>query len=443
MSLIKYNGVTLPYCYFTTFDQQAVYDDLADTDWQGTKFDIVAQAVLNANYASVLAPSLASVSPKLPAAAFMSAIRDRLLIPRRDLSVTFNGFELIPKVTGNVGNVDAANGPKPQSCRIDQLTDETFLITYHVTAQYWERTKITATPTQPVTNSPIASPVLFNRWTESVDIDELGLSKRTRDGKCKIRSDNDLGFTADQLREAMCVTGVPEGFLRKSSRYTVTPDGLGVQYQVIDEEQYKMPPPPAFQADGETLLTGTGPAGAIRHCQVRVVLRGQKKSGDQDKMLLQAIYIAMNKMNRIGGNGFAGGGGANNQGQQGILENIMVRTALYRNEVEVTVRGMLPANQNTVAGVGVNLKNMNYTPVVTPVATPAGVLPLLNSEQGTVTDPPPYEARGSANVFLQAAAYFDPNLTGVTFNPSTGQFSRGLVPGQAGKTLEPEALPPP
>ena len=39
MSILSYNGVTLPYAYTTVFNQEAVGDS-SNTDWMITRFDI-------------------------------------------------------------------------------------------------------------------------------------------------------------------------------------------------------------------------------------------------------------------------------------------------------------------------------------------------------------------------------------------------------------------
>ena len=139
MSQVSYNGVTIPFPFSTELTQEAVYDEVGGTDWFCTKFDVKTQGILNANYLNQIAPDLAlGGSPATNPADLMSVIRTRLLQPRKTLTVLCNGVHLIPGDTGGPGTVDIMNGPKPQSCVITQLTNVSFLITYHIIAHYWE-----------------------------------------------------------------------------------------------------------------------------------------------------------------------------------------------------------------------------------------------------------------------------------------------------------------
>src|SRR5690606_6277255 len=119
--------------------------------------------------------------------------------PRKTLSFKFNNYELIPQVQrGTNGSCDAVNGPQPQDCQILQLTNETFLILYRITAQYREKTQINDNGT--ITNER-GSDVLTNRWSETVEIDGANFTKaKVREGKFVIRSDNAANKTPDQFR---------------------------------------------------------------------------------------------------------------------------------------------------------------------------------------------------------------------------------------------------
>src|SRR5207247_1612234 len=115
----------------------------------------------NVNYLSVISGELYNaVTPPANPTEIMKQIRNKLLQPRRALSVKFNGVELIPKMSYTVNSqtvvpaVDSANGPKPQSCNIIELTNETFLVTYHIIASYWEKANTNNTFTPPPNYTP-------------------------------------------------------------------------------------------------------------------------------------------------------------------------------------------------------------------------------------------------------------------------------------------------
>ena len=422
----------------TSFVQEAVNDD-TNTDQILMKFDIMATFVINTNYTSFIAPFLTNLATGQPVAApaeIMTYIRSRLLQKRKTLSVNFNGKELIPqKQTGINGTVDAMNGPDPKSCRITQLTSITFLVDFHIVAHYWENLQtIVAGNTVTFINKP-GNSVLSNRWTETVDIDNCMYSTRTRHGKFQIRSDNVSGYIADQLRSQFAVTGVPVGFLRQRSNYVVSPDGLTLSYTIVDQEQFKMPPDPAFEATG-TYREWCSRLGVRRYGSANVSLKGAKTTAQGDLITAcvavcrEKIRIALNQQSQPGL--FQGlFPNVNPVQQPPITESFQVTVAMYANEVSCEYTAMFRNSQVFNPG---GLTGDRFT--VTP-----------GSQQGTNDFTPEYFDRGTASILLQAAAYYDPSLPGNQLtqagnqatddNPVTlpgfVQMLQGLVPGQAGK----------
>lgn len=459
MSVLVYNGITLPYGYTTHFEQKAIYDDAAHTDRILTEFTIGVQCVLNLNYLGMIAPKYRGAIPPAGtapdnAAAIMKAIRVDLMKPRKQLSFTFNGIELLPLSAGNNdGTVDAANGPQPQSCVIFQLTDVTFLCQYRIIANYWENNE--TDPTTLVTTNKQGGPVLVNRWSETVDIDNCMLTTRARSGRFRIRSDNKDGWTADQLRSQFAVVGVPQGFLRVSSRYTISPDGLTIQYDVTDREVFRMPPTfnlatpgsggitaaQAFEADGEYTESGVKAGAIIRYGEVRLRLRGckDKTISSQDGLMKAALYIASKKLNTRGPT---------------RLEGVYITCGMYENWVEVRMR----ARMNTTKERLENTETGSDKGFDSRANGSKGITWVPLSEDADISSPP-YKDRGTASYLLQAAAYFDPNVLntslqpgdiGTTQNPFTtggtptsrygapnSQDVPGMQVGKAGAQLEP------
>ena len=200
MSIVTYNGITLPYPLTTRFEQNPLRDDKGDVDWCGTEFSIQVQCIINKAYLSTIDSTLTAAYTN--PAQVMNYIRSKLLQPRKELSFTFNGTEMIPaRIKGNKGTVDIKNGPKPQFCIINQFTDDTFLATYSIKATYWENYKYS--DDYGVTVNQAGNNVMYNRWSETVEIDECNYSTRTRSGKYIIRTDNVDGEVADEMREAL------------------------------------------------------------------------------------------------------------------------------------------------------------------------------------------------------------------------------------------------
>lgn len=418
MSHVIYNGITLPYAYHTNFRQEVVYDDMGGTDWVCTKFDIEVQAVVNADYANLLAPALAGKTDS--AAVFMKAVRKALLQPRRQLQVRFNEVDLIPANTAGNGTVDVRNGPQPQHCTITQLTNVTFLVTYRIIAHYWENNSVdpaAALPENIVTNAT-GNNVLFNRWTDSVELDDLGFSKRIREGKFVIRSDNRQALIADEVRSQMAVVGVPAGFVRESATYTVSPDGLAIMYRLVDKEVFKNPPFPAFKATG-TYSESSAMGGPLRYLEVNLKLEGPKNVS-QDRLISLATAIAMSKVGKqikI----------LNPRNPRDVIPlHQGIRVGMYENWVELLLRVQTPVTQERTVGIAANLNRMTYTPGSDAVVA-----------NGPTAPTPAYTDRGTASLLLQAAAYYDPSILATQINKATGQFNTlALEVGQAGVNQE-------
>lgn len=394
MAKITYNGCSLPYPLHTSFLQEAMYDEQGKTDWYCTKFDITVQFFVNAQYTSLM-----NVVGADPAAA-MRNLRMKLLEPRKTLSVKVNGVELIPFPQSLGTTVDAQNGPQPHSCVITTLTSETFICTYRITAKYWENTETgEGTGLSEASNS-----TLYNRWTESVTMDRRGYSTRSRNGKFIIRSDNVSQESADQIRTQMAVTGIPTGFYRESQTYTVDPSGLGIGYVIQDKETWNNPPPGIHVATG-TYTETTARRGFMRFGEVEITMKGAKHV-TVATLIETAVITAATKIRVSAAIALGDGGLAR-------LESGRISVDLYDNSVTVNLKAMLsPNNGLRLAGVAA----LNFSEFATPV---------FNKTQ----TPPNMRPRGSANVFLQAAAFYNPSLRGTTLNQATGQLSTGNVPG--------------
>ncbi len=440
MSLIRYNGVTLPQAQITSFKKEAVGDDLSDTDWCYMQIDMTVQHTINiAHMPMILSlddflflkpfsnqgsqiPSIAQSTAfykTLTVASAIKLMRNQLMARRKALSVQFNGQELIPQPAVGFnsslpgkGVVDSKNGPIPKSFTPIQLTDTTFLMVWHVVAHYWENEGVTnlAGVTQILNRN--GSPVLYNRWSEMADIDSLNYVTRTRHGKYVIRSDNEKGNIVDQLRSDFAVVGVPPGFLRKQSQYTVDPSGLGLAYTVTDKEVYKKPPQPAFEAEGEFIETCSLDGGYIRHVEVRVALKGDRDTS-QITLLDTAMAVATSK---LGINGAPIQDVSFDPVNPAILVDMAAKVWMYDNAVEVHMRAKKAGNSTITKGVAIAMF------VSTPLSE-LGDVPLTS---------PKYLDGGTAGTLLQAAAYYDPALVNVKINRNTGQMSAGKEVGTVG-----------
>lgn len=438
MSVLIYNGVTLPLAFCTRFEQTALGDEMSDTDWYMNQYDIQVQSIINVDYLSVMLPAATLASVNLAGGVTNAADLTRVVYPllmarRKSLQYLFNGINLIPVVDQNAGTADSQNGPVPKRCSIQELTNSQFLLTYHITANYWVNSVINGLGVagQHVSENVPSNAVLYNRWSEDITLDECQYSTRTRSGKFAIRSDNAEGFIADELRTQMAVVGIPTGFLRRNANFAIHPDGLSVSYRITDEQVHKTPPSPAFAASGSYTEEGTR-GGGRRFGNVNIRLRAPANVS-QATLVETAVTVCAQKLNMNGAllqnnnKGFA------------LLESVSVSTDMYDNSVSVSMRAMMQTGKARLRGIAgiAGQKGFTGNITVTPFSPVNG-------------DPPAYTVRGPAGLILQAAAYYDSSIGGTLTDPGVGpdavetdvavdnnvQMNQGLLPGEAGKFEE-------
>lgn len=383
----------------------------SQTDFYLSRFIIECQCVINSNYLPLLAPSLvnaAGVAITTNPADIQNIIYQKLMTPRSTLSLTMNGVNLIPTSLGG-GTPDAKSGPQPQRCVFTALTNTSFILTWSCIAHYWVNNTQAAATSATVTNTP-GNKVLYNRWSEVQEIDNCNRSTYTRSGKFVIRSDNPEGKIVDEMRNQMAVVGVRPSFLRKSSRYAVDKSGLALEYIVVDHEVFKKPPSPAFEANGE-YTESVGRMAPYRLCTATVRLKGSNQT-DQMSLVETAVKVVAAKLRLRGGQFVALAGGDEKAGIA-TLESARLMIKMYDNEVEFTAQAMIGAGATeTILGTFNAFSTAN---TVTPY-----------HEENYQPD---YKSRGSANILLHAAAYYDPSLAGTGVNDD-GFLTTGKEPGE-------------
>lgn len=428
MSLIRYNGVTLPYNESTEFEITPLRED-SGTDWYISKYSLRTQCILTLDLIPILDPSLAQAT-SLNAAGMLKCVQERLQQPRKEWIFKFGSFDMIPtKPQGVIGTVDAMNGPLPDPCRITQFTNNLFLLEWGITAHYWTNYDINPSGIGAnIIRNLTSNAVLYNRWSESVAIDGLNYSRRTRSGMFQVASNNLQGVTVDQLRSQMAVLSIPNGFTRVSSNYAVSPDGLKLKFDIVDEEVFKPAPFPAFKADGSYKQTTTKGNGIV-YGEVNVTLEGSKNT-NQAVMLQNAISVATAKVAACASDGRS----ATLKGSGAIILGAGIEVGMWKNIVKCWIKTQFKSNRSLLYGLSGIKRTVTSTP---------------SSDQNPLRVPP-FKDRGTAALLLQAATYYDPNLANTMLaqgtiqtsdNPLTSigrdkvQMSRGRLPGQEGKTL--------
>lgn len=426
MSVVSYNGITLPLANITQFSQESVYED-SNTDRTYTKFEISIQTLININYLSAMASYFDGFQAE--PAQIMPFIRQELLRPRRDLSVKFNGNELIPqKQPGNIGSSDSKNGPIPKRCIITELTNTTFLLTYSIEAHYYDN--LVRLPGGAATENRKSNNIVYNRWTETVDIDDRNYTTRTRIGKYAIRSENASRVTADAVRQQMCTLSLPLGFLRKSQQYSISPDGLTISYTIVDGEIYKNPEPPAFRAKA-TYNESISKMGANRYLGFDILLEGSRNTSQE--ALIAAAVIKASKVILLRGQQITG----ETFGLTGaILMGAQMQVGIYENTVRFVMTVMIPQ------------KKQRINQITGFVAKIAGA-----TLDANVLNIPVFRMRGTASLILDAANYYDQRSATATItekatqvppgdNPSIGlglggaNWNTGIAVGKLGNVQE-------
>lgn len=111
--------------------------------------------------------------------------------------------------------------------------------------------------------------VLNHRWGTTEERDSNFMVKRTTTGKLRIRS-----YTSHpNLFRYLTLPSTPRGYKRTSMRFRQTEDGLGLEYTIVDEQQYAAPPHPAidWNASVKENVEGYGHVGFVN---INVRLRG-------------------------------------------------------------------------------------------------------------------------------------------------------------------------
>lgn len=456
MSVLSYNGITLPYANSTDFRQEAVYDPRGHTDRILMKIVLTVQSMVNVNYLADLAPGLLDKN-KNPTtnnpADIIDFIRTSLLKPRQSLSYSFDGRELIPvRVQGNKGNIDAKNGPKPLALHCQQLTNTTFLITYAIEAHYWENNQFKDGQVSANLSSNI---VLYNRWRETVEIDVDLMSTYTREGSYAIRSDNNQGKTANAVLTQMIPGAVREGFIRKQETFTLSDDGLTMDYKIVEEEKFRMPPEFATQAHGwyklhlqsfgcfatyEVYCDLKGPKINFQSSRVaNPKAAAQANKSPQDLLIQAAIYECMARFNLNGvfilPQKIDDYKDAKTTPPNAVISQMDITADMYDNHVQVHIIAI--QQKDIPNNFGIDTARLG------------------NATTGSKRPINPINLRGSARLQLQAAAYYDPNnteqksLDNLAFVTDAGDkdtiteqktnqyqaanFNPGRLPGQEGK----------
>ncbi len=322
---LVYNGVDLGLIRTIKIEQRAKYDPHGvDVLYIENRFTI--QSVISELDETELDPLPPAAPGDTPAGA-MVRIRHMLLSPRKHFKYTAQSsggtitlLEAVGKpnndVIGILGGTEANNGPKPISLDITNVSPRTWIIHYVIDVC--------------VQDCNVSQHFASNRYEQTHDIDNKGMSKYTRMGKVFVRTD--MNITPDGLRE-LVTPPVPPGF-KRASMYQLSEDGLSMFYRIVDTEFFLGPPPGACEATGRFSVTAAPPGGVL-WAQVDVSLTGWKKTPKRQLMQM-AVAMALDRITK---------GGIITQNGKVMVAGGAMNEELFENTVSVQLRGMIGNSQ--------------------------------------------------------------------------------------------------
>lgn len=266
-----YNGVYLDYVKTLEFSVEPWLDEYG-VDEIGSKYTVRVRGIIT--------PPEGNISPLR-----LSQVRDRLSEVRKPFIYSINPVEQIRVSSG----VDDKLGPMPLATTVTEATSGTFLVetgmvVHLANCQRSCGGRVTAI-------SSIAS----CRWTQTESFDQNWFSHLSTKGRLVVRSS--LLLSADNFR-GFATPGLLPDYQRQSATYTLSPDGLTLDFEFEDQEVFRLPPFPASKVTGVFSVNVENP-GVNRIGTVALTLEGTK--GFSTKSLLdRGFSMAVAKLRADG-----------------------------------------------------------------------------------------------------------------------------------------------
>ena len=167
---------------------------------------------------------------------------------------------------------------------------------------------------------------------------------------------------------------------------------MRVSFRCVDKEVFRQPTIPAMVAEGSYTESATR-NGAVRYGDCRVTLKGNKTTPQAD-LISAAIKMCLGKIFSMGS--FL------------TLESFNITVDMWDNVATCQARAMLAAFSIQQL-FGANAVVADAKAIVASISTKLATHPGTNPNAPT---PPEHPSRGTAKLFLKAAAYFDPAVAG-------------------------------
>jgi hypothetical protein len=284
MSAYIYDGVSLVYPK-TTFYEMATERDPSYTDVLWNKYTIRCRGFCYAGSGQIPGNS----------AAALQFLKNSLEAPRRSFLYQ-QGAVVVLNIGANAQGgggpaIDAKLGPEPLPTVVREVTSGTFAVETGVIVRKVE----CITEFDEDGNPCPPNPVVSLRWSQEESFDDGWYSQLTTEGRLIVRSD--LLQSADNFRP-LVTPPILTDYMRKRSRYKLSPDGLMLDFTFVDQEVDRLPPYPAVKASGAFTVLCPKP-GILRIGNVQLKLEGQKGT-DRKALLVKAFNMAYAKLRADG-----------------------------------------------------------------------------------------------------------------------------------------------
>ena len=219
---LTYNYILLQNVLTKEFDQELIYDESGtDPLYQRTMISVLGYVhdIQGAGPGGVFPQNGFTTTD------IYNYVKSSLLNPRGNLLMTVGSATLYQCDPSN----DVNNGPKPKHVRVTKIAgSKVFLVEFTI-----ECAKVDCL------NSSNSQGVLNNRWSLEDAIDYNLFTTRTLRGKLRL---NSITLNPQTFRDWV-LPPLQLGFRRDSMDFVTTPDGLVLEYAVVDSQQFAAPPP--------------------------------------------------------------------------------------------------------------------------------------------------------------------------------------------------------
>jgi hypothetical protein len=242
---VQYNGVTFLDVLVDDISQVPVYDP-SGVDYLYTQTVVKFRGIVHTTVPATIGAAVGTIG---------EGCRDLLLFlntPRRNFAMSIDGsvwFDVTPGAgdkpsVGSSFFEDVNHGPKPS------------VTSYQIVGQKSVRIAMTVELAMPMCNKADRPPILnFRFWTADAIDCNTWLTNRAWRGRVRLRS---ARYNPHAFR-AFVMPPLTPGFRRKTIQFSESEDALTLEFMVIDEEMFAVPPPPATHWDGHyTVNVGVG-----------------------------------------------------------------------------------------------------------------------------------------------------------------------------------------